>query len=223
MLIDVKNLAGGRAGMQLFEGLSFSVQPGEALRIAGPNGTGKSTLLRILAGLTPPVSGQIDLPPETALFTGHSDGLKSALSTRENLTFWAGIFGLGAQHGTTAPGLQSALEAALARFELVPLAKRRVSDLSAGQRRRVSLARLALSARPLWCLDEPTTALDPEQTARFEDILSGHLAQGGGAIIVSHAPIKGCAATLDLNGYRARRALPGDPFAAPEPAAGGAQ
>lgn len=210
MLIEVDNLAGGRAGLQLFDGLSFTLRPGEALRISGPNGTGKSTLLRILAGLTPAMGGAIRMPPETLLYTGHGDGLKSALSTRENLAFWAGLYGDASEH---------TLSHALERFDLTGLAERRIAELSAGQRRRASLARLALSARPLWFLDEPTTSLDPAQSARFEAILAAHLIAGGGAIIASHLEVAPCTAELDLSDYQARRALPDDPFAMEDVAA----
>ena len=171
--------------------------------LRGPNGSGKTTLLRGLAGLTPPLSGRIEMPPESAAYAGHSDGLKAQLSVAENLAFWARAFG------------QTDIAPAIAAFDLAALAERRVAELSAGQKRRTALARLLVTARPLWLLDEPTVSLDAQNTARFGAAVTAHLATGGMAVLATHIDLGFAAEALDISTFAARpeaRAAD-DPFA----------
>jgi len=193
MEIRVDNLAVARGGVTVLQGLSFAAAAGQALILRGPNGAGKTTLLRTLAGLQPPVAGRIDLPPETATYGAHADGLKSTLTLRENLAFWAAV------HGSDG------VEAALAALDLANLSHRRAVQLSAGQKRRLGLARLLVTGRPIWLLDEPTVSLDAASVGLFAGVLRRHLGQGGIAVIASHVDL-GLpeAATLDLTPFRTR-------------------
>jgi heme exporter protein A len=180
---------------RLFERLDFSLAAGQWLMLAGPNGSGKSTLLRILAGLSSPDSGDVlwqDQPRRrgdplwhaTLLYQGHANGWKEQLGTRENLAMQAALdFGPGGL-GSTGREIDSALaRVGLARQHRLPFAR-----LSAGQRRRLGLARLALVRRPLWLLDEPTTALDSDGQQLFGELLDAHLDTGGCAVIATHLP-----------------------------------
>ena len=172
------NLAIGRGERTLASRLCFSLAGGQALVVSGRNGAGKSTLLRTLAGLLPALGGTISVAGEgleagepagqRAHFLGHADGMKSTLSVRENLEFWAAMLDVGA-------GGLSAREA-LEAVELPHTADFPAAYLSAGQKRRVALARLLVAHRPLWLLDEPTTALDAAAQARFAGIARAHLA-----------------------------------------------
>ncbi|MEJ6395209.1 heme ABC exporter ATP-binding protein CcmA [Gymnodinialimonas sp. 2305UL16-5] len=206
MMLEVTNLSCARGAAQVLAGVSFTVGAGEALILRGPNGAGKTTLLRTLAGLTPPLSGAITLGDGAIAYAGHADGLKSQLTARENLAFWAGIFGM------------SDLEAAITAFDLTPLVDRRAGDLSAGQKRRLSLARLLVTGRPIWCLDEPTVSLDTENTARFAAAVAAHLETGGAAIIATHIDLGlPQAHTFDIAPFMAKGAAPDDPFAGADP------
>jgi heme exporter protein A len=193
MQIAVEHLGVARGGVTVLQGLTFRVAPGQALILRGPNGSGKTTLLRTLAGLQPPVAGTIDLPPEAAAYGAHADGLKSTLTVRENLTFWAAI------HGTAN------FDAAMAGMDVANLAHRRAAELSAGQKRRLGLARLLVTGRPVWLLDEPTVSLDVASVALFAGVVRQHLAGGGLAIIATHVDL-GLpeAAVLDLAPFRTR-------------------
>ena len=175
-----------RGGRRLFADVSFAVSPGEALVVTGPNGAGKSSLLRALGGFLPLAEGEVTCEglegasrEERIHYLGHLDALKGALSACENLAFWAGVMGGGA----LAP------EAALERVGLSHLADLPVRALSAGQKRRVALARLLVANRPLWLLDEPTTALDAAAQGRFAEIVRSHLAEGGLVVAATHAPL----------------------------------
>lgn len=193
MQIGVDNLAVARGGVTVLQGLDFRLAQGGVLILRGPNGSGKTTLLRTLAGLQAPVAGQVELAPEAAAYGAHADGLKSTLTVRENLAFWAAVHGGGA------------VEPALAALDVASLADRRAAELSAGQKRRLGLARLLVTGRPVWLLDEPTVSLDAASVARFVGVLRGHLALGGLAVIATHVEL-GLpeAATLDLSAHRAR-------------------
>lgn len=193
MEIRVDNLAVARGGVTVLHGLSFRLAAGQALILRGPNGSGKTTLLRTLAGLQPAVGGTIDLAPETAAYGAHADGLKSTLTVRENLAFWAAI------HGTDT------VEEALVGMDVANLAHRRAAELSAGQKRRLGLARLLVAGRPVWLLDEPTVSLDVASVALFAGVVRRHLAGGGLAVVATHVDL-GLpeAAVLDLTPYRAR-------------------
>jgi heme exporter protein A len=193
MGIEVRSLAVARGGVTVLHGLSLAVLPGEALILRGPNGSGKTTLLRTLAGLQPAILGEITMPADAVAYAGHSDGLKSTLTVAENLAFWAAIYG-----GPT-------LDNAVAALDLAPLLRRRAGELSAGQKRRLGLARLLVTGRPLWLLDEPTVSLDAGSVTLFAAVIRQHLAVGGFAIIATHVDL-GLpeARVLDLDPYRVR-------------------
>lgn len=193
-MIEVTDLTVGRSGRAVLAHLSFQLRPGAALRLVGPNGSGKTTLLRCLAGLAPPMSGDIAVDPETLIYAGHLDGVKPALTVAETLTFWGAVFGTG----TTR------LEAALSAFDLSALAARPAGLLSAGQKRRLGLARLIVANRPLWLLDEPTVALDTQAVAQFGTVVEAHVAAGGAALMATHIPLGLEAETLDIAPFKAR-------------------
>jgi heme exporter protein A len=187
----VEDLSVARGGLPLLEGVTFSLGAGETLLLRGPNGIGKTTLLRTVAGLQPPLVGRLSVEEDAVALAGHADGVKAQLTVAENLGFWARIFGGG------DPG--PAMEA----LELGLLADRPARDLSAGQRRRLGLARLLVTARPLWLLDEPTVSLDAASVGRLEAMIGAHRARGGAALISTHLPM-GRTPSLDLGPFRAR-------------------
>ncbi|WP_417627386.1 heme ABC exporter ATP-binding protein CcmA [Pararhodobacter aggregans] len=197
MEMRVTDLACARGGLPLIEGLSFAVASGEALVLRGPNGSGKTTLLRTLAGLQPALTGEITCPPEQMAYAAHADGLKSTLTVAENLSFWAAIHG------------QKDIAGALEAMNLRDLAERQAHHLSAGQKRRLGLARLLVTGRWLWVLDEPTVSLDAASVALFAGVVRDHLAAGGAALLATHIDL-GLpeARVLDLTPYRAE--LPPD-------------
>lgn len=174
---SVENLACRRGQLRILEGVAFEIAAGEALILRGPNGAGKTTLLRCLAGLTPPLEGRINAPEDSIAYAAHADGLKAQLSVVENLAFWAAVF-------ESDP--VRAVEDAIAAFDLHALRDRRAGALSAGQKRRLSLARMGVTGRPIWVMDEPTVSLDAENVARFARAVKAHLARGGSALIATH-------------------------------------
>src|SRR5262245_15673232 len=187
MRLKATDLACIRGGRQVFSGISFAIQAGEALVITGPNGAGKSTLLRLLAGLLRPLAGTLAFEggdpeltlPEQAHYLGHQDALKPALSVTENLDFWARFLG-GRSMDRTTP---------LANVGLAGIAGLPAAYLSAGQRRRLSIARLIAVKRPIWLLDEPTAALDTAAQAMLAALMAEHLSGGGLIIAATHGPI----------------------------------
>lgn len=192
-LLKVTDVAVARGGLRAVEGVSFDLHSGQALVLRGPNGIGKTTLLRTVAGLQPPVTGQIETAPDAIAYAAHADGLKAALSVTENLCFWAKIFG------------RSDIDAALAAMNLSALAARPAGALSAGQKRRLGLARLLVTGRPVWVLDEPTVSLDADSVALFAAAIRAHLSSGGAALMATHIDL-GIpeAKVLDLAPFRAR-------------------
>lgn len=176
-----------RGGREVFSGLDFLGVSGEALAVVGRNGSGKTSLLRLIAGLLRPEGGSIELSggdaeltlPEQAHYLGHRDALKPALTVMENLSFWRDF--LGGESGDAA--------ASIARVGLDHATHLPAAFLSAGQRRRLSIARLLSVRRPIWLLDEPTTALDVAGQAVFTGLMREHLAGGGMIIAATHAPL----------------------------------
>ena len=190
-VISLENLAIERGGVPLITGLSVSLTPGEALILRGPNGSGKTTLLRTIAGLQNPLEGRVVTDPEAVTYAAHADGIKATLSVTENLAFWAAL------HGT------SELEPAMTAFDLISLADRPAGALSAGQKRRLGLARLLVTGRPVWALDEPTVSLDARSVGLFADAVRGHLATGGVALMATHIDLGLDVTVLNVTDYAA--------------------
>lgn len=204
MRLVAEGLACRRGVRQLFENLDFTLESGRALIVTGANGTGKSSLLRLLAGLSAPAAGAVRLEgarepedfAEDVHYLGHLDAHKAALSAEENLAFWRDVLG--------RPALSIA--EALEEVGLGGLGRLPVAVLSAGQKRRLALARLLVSDRPLWLLDEPTTALDVAAQARFGVLARAHVEKGGLIVAATHAPLDlGPSQGLDLGTYRPAR------------------
>jgi len=195
MTITVGQVCVARGGVQVLEGLSFAVAPGEAFVLRGPNGVGKTTLLRTIAGLQPPVEGRVEVALDRVVYAGHADGVKSVLTVEENLSFWAYIFG------------KKDISQALAAYELESLKDRPAGHLSAGQKRRLGLARLLVTGRGVWVLDEPTVSLDASAVDMFAKAVRAHLSIGGTAILATHIDL-GLAEVrvLDLTPFKARPA-----------------
>ena len=189
--MQVSDLSVARGGVPVLSGVSFALAPGEALVLRGPNGAGKTTLLRCIAGLQEPLSGQIEGAEDRVAYAAHADGLKAMLTVRENLSFWAQVFGM------------SDISPALDGYALRPLADRLAGTLSAGQKRRLGLARLLVTGRPIWVLDEPTVSLDADAVALFGSVLRRHLAAGGSALMATHIDLGVEAQVLDVSAYRA--------------------
>ena len=199
----VEGLGVARGGIAVLEGVGFCLRPGRALVLRGPNGCGKTTLLRTLVGLQPPLAGRISMPSESFAYASHADGLKPTLSVAENLAFWAAIFGTGAQ----------GVAAAVGAMNLGGLMERPAQNLSAGQKRRLGLARMKVAGRPLWVFDEPTVSLDAASVALFAAMVRDHLATGGSALMATH---------IDL-GLSEAEVLDLAPFKSRTPEQGGAQ
>lgn len=174
MTLNITDLACARGGLTVLSGINFSVLSGTTLILQGPNGIGKTTLLRTIAGLQPAVAGQISVPPDSIAYAAHADGIKPSLTVGENLGFWAALQGT------------KNIQPALAAMQMEAFANRLAGSLSAGQKRRLGLARLIVSDRSIWLLDEPTVSLDAASTGLFLAMINRHLGQGGSAVIASH-------------------------------------
>jgi heme exporter protein A len=208
---EVKNLSCRRSGREVFSGLDFTLIPSELLTVTGVNGSGKSSLLRLLAGFLRPSSGAMlwDGAPiaedreafgARTAYVGHLDAVKSALTVEENLAFWAHFDG-------SAVG-DTRVQLALQRVDLVAQANLPAGFLSAGQKRRLNLARLVAKPASLWLLDEPTAALDDKSSGTVADIIQEHCAQGGMAVVTTHQDLGiEAAQSLDMNDYRPEFAL----------------
>ena len=180
--LSVESLACVRGGRAVFGGLSFSGAGGDAIELRGPNGSGKSSLLRLLAGLLPPAAGAIvwtggDGAPRPPLtYCGHRDPVKAWLTVREQLAWWCDLEGNGS------------VEAAAAAMGIGPLLNVAGGLLSAGQRRRLALARLAIAGTPVWLLDEPAVSLDEDGVALLMAMIGRHRARGGLVVVATHQP-----------------------------------
>jgi heme exporter protein A len=186
--LDVQNLTCIRGQRVLFRDLSFRVDAGEVLSLEGPNGAGKTSLLRVLAGLLPAAGGTIALGGEMesdaderarkVAWLGHADAAKPQLTPREVLTFFAGLYGTRAD-----------IDAALAAVGLAKIAGLACGYLSAGQKKRLALARLKVAERPIWLLDEPLSSLDADGRKRALGLINDHVTFGGIVIAATHEPL----------------------------------
>jgi heme exporter protein A len=206
LVLDVRDLACRRGERMVFSHVSFQLHQGELIALTGRNGAGKSSLLAILAGRLRPDAGAISAPAwgetpisEAVHFIGHRDALKVALTVRENLAFARDVLGR-AQFGDSWTAQSAAVlpDAALARVGLAHVADLPAGYLSAGQKRRLALARVLVCPRPLWLLDEPNSALDTAGQALLVSEMQAHLASGGAIIAATHGPL-GLAASRDLH------------------------
>lgn len=191
MLLHADNLTVERGTRTVISDLSFTAKAGEALLVVGPNGAGKTTLIRTLAGFIAPSAGTITLKGDSgnrdiadcSHYVGHLTGVKSTLTASENLAFWAAY--LNGHDGALRDNVDDALQ----QFGLAALADYPAGLLSAGQRRRLGLARLSVAYRPIWLLDEPTVSLDAASTDVLARLIQQHLAQGGLVIAATHLPL----------------------------------
>ncbi|PBB31444.1 heme ABC exporter ATP-binding protein CcmA [Mesorhizobium sp. M1A.F.Ca.IN.020.06.1.1] len=188
MRLIAENLGGERGGETVFSGIEFALERGEALVVTGPNGAGKSTLLRVIAGLLPPAEGKVKVEgggdefPSVASashYLGHLNAMKTALSVEENLGFWRAF------QGEAGLSVGQALET----VGLDGLGHLPFGYLSTGQRRRASIAKLLVSRRPVWLLDEPTAGLDKASEERFAGLMRGHCREGGIIVAATHLPL----------------------------------
>jgi len=188
MRLVAERLEGHRGGEPVFSDIGFALGTGEALTVTGPNGSGKSTLLRVVAGLLPPAGGAIrledggeDFPTVASAchYLGHQHGMKPALTVTENLAFWRAF--LGAAAVDIADALDSVGLGAIGHLPF--------GYLSAGQKRRAAIARLLVSRRPVWLLDEPTAGLDKASDERFAGLMREHLESGGIVVAATHQPL----------------------------------
>jgi heme exporter protein A len=198
MRLSGRGVGCSRGGREVFSGLDFDASTGEALVVTGPNGSGKTSLLRLIAGLLTRSEGSIDLDggdgeltlAEQAHYLGHRDALKPSLSVMENLAFWGDFLG----------GEASDAGASLAAVGIDHTAQLPAAYLSAGQRRRLSIARLLAVRRPIWLLDEPTSALDAAGQTMFAVLMADHLACGGLIVAATHTPLGLMARELRMGG-----------------------
>ncbi|WP_157014498.1 heme ABC exporter ATP-binding protein CcmA [Mesorhizobium xinjiangense] len=188
MRLVADNLAGERGGETIFSKVGFTLDPGGCLLVTGPNGAGKSTLLRVVAGLLPVAAGTVGLesggerwpdPAAACHYLGHLNGMKVALTVEENLRFWQQFMG----------EMHLAVDAALDSVGLGEIGHLPFAYLSTGQKRRAAIARLLVSHRPVWLLDEPTAGLDTASEAQFAALMRAHLKEGGMIVAATHLPL----------------------------------
>lgn len=196
MILQAHDISIERGGLRLLQNLSFSLKAGGSLVLRGPNGSGKTSLLRSLAGLAPIASGSVDYDPDDVCFFGHLDGVKSAMSVAENLRFWASVYG------------QSNMDGAIELFELGPILHKLGGHLSAGQKRRVGLSRLLISRAKIWLMDEPTVSLDQAKITELAEIVKTHLASGGVTVLSTHADWPVESAVCDLSKFKPHTSNP---------------
>jgi heme exporter protein A len=188
MRLIAENLGGERGGDTVFSDIGFALEEGQALVVTGPNGSGKSTLLRVIAGLLPVAEGSVKIEgggeafPSVASachYLGHQNAMKPALSVEENLRFWRDFNGDG----------QLGVEEGLETVGLGGIGHLPFGYLSTGQRRRAAIAKLLVSHRPLWLVDEPTAGLDKASEGRFAGLMARHCAEGGMIVAATHLPL----------------------------------
>ena len=179
-LLALRGVSCARGGRLLFEDLSFALAPGAAALVSGPNGVGKSSLIRVAAGLLAPAQGAVERAATRALMA-EAPALDQARPLAEALSFWAKLDGVADPEGRVARALDATATSALAE---VP-----VRLLSTGQRRRAALARVVASEAPLWLLDEPANGLDTTSVATLAALIAAHRAAGGAALVATHLPI----------------------------------
>jgi heme exporter protein A len=198
--LEARDVACDRGGRRLFENLSLSLEPGDGLLVQGPNGTGKTSLMRQIAGLLPLSAGEVsiggvdaDIPlAEFCHYVGHLNGVKASLTVRENLSFWSRFLRGDSERGD--------METALDVFGLTEIADVAAGFLSAGQKRKLALSRLFACARPIWLLDEPSVSLDAASVERLGRAIKKHGEAGGIAIVSTHVPLATpLSYTLDLH------------------------
>lgn len=178
-LIELADVAVKRGGRIVVAGVTVAIWPGRAYVLRGANGSGKTSLLRVIGGLARPASGKLVMTNGAAAFLGHADGVKGALTARENLDFWKTLY--------RATDERAARATATLRIE--PFLRQAASTLSAGQRRRLALCRVAMSGRSLWLLDEPTAGVDAASIRSVIAMIDDHCAQGGAAMVATHEPL----------------------------------
>ena len=191
MALSVLELGVSRASVLLLQNVTFSISSGAALLIRGSNGIGKTSLLRTVCGLQPPYNGIIKGAEDQVAYAGHVDGIKPTLTVIENLRFWSLVFG------------SHQVEEGIETYDLNELRHCQANQLSAGQKRRLALARVLVTGCPIWVLDEPTTSLDQRSTEIFCQALKAHLKRGGSALVATHNDIDVNSDVLDLEKFRA--------------------
>lgn len=204
-VLTVSNLAARRGGDRIFSGIDFALHRGESLVLTGRNGTGKSTLLRVVAGLLPADEGsatvtlsgtKVPRAAEACHYLGHRNAMKRELTVEENLAFWKSFMG-------DAPGGSGLdIDAGAGELGLAELLHLPFGYLSAGQQRRMAMAKLLVAWRPVWLLDEPTAALDRQSEALFARIMTGYLARGGIVVAATHQELGLAGANkLEMKGF----------------------